>query len=297
MEVEEEFPLEERSKYEEEENDEYFETSFGEEPFFDDPSEELHPLIFDPLSKEPLENQLKGIEKAKRIFLYKLFDKQLSPSYGEKCKNLFSRLELKTSGPNGQDQLLFDGDVAARKSKGQGYEKELSSFQLSRFEATVQEAIQEHDSTSLGKFEMELEKKFNIQDLTPEALRKEYNRRVTKREIAFDGTSGEPIFLLKDGDETRLLKFRQFARRNLFLFAGVAIALASAITAVILVTRRAVRDTGSKFKTRDKEKGETDIIPSEEKEREIIPQTADFVSDNLLTILGVLLLVLFLSKR
>ena len=158
MEVEEEFPLEEKNEREDEEEG-YFETFFGgnEEPFFDDPSQELRSLIFDPLSEEPVENQLKGMEKAKRIFLFKLFDKQLSPSYGEKCKNLFSRLELKTSGPNGQDQLFFDGDVVARERKGQGYEKELGSFQLSRFEATVQEAVREHDATSLGKFERELE--------------------------------------------------------------------------------------------------------------------------------------------
>ena len=68
----------------------------------------------------PADDQLRGIEKAKRIFLYKLFDKQLGPSYGDKCKNLFGRLELKTTGINGEDMLLFDGDIVARKKKGEG---------------------------------------------------------------------------------------------------------------------------------------------------------------------------------
>ena len=149
--MEENIPLEEKNKWGEDEEGYFLKTSFY-------PNDEPQSLISDPWSEVPAETQLRGIEKAKRIFLYKLFDKQLAPSYGDKCKNLFNRLELKTTGVNGEDMLLFDGDVVARKRKGQGYERELGSFQLSRFEATMQDAIQEHDATPLGKFEAEMEK-------------------------------------------------------------------------------------------------------------------------------------------
>ena len=155
----------------------------------------------------PANVQLKGIEKAKRIFLYKIFDKQLSPSYSEKCKNLFNRLELKTTGVNGEDMLLFDGEIVARKKKGEGYQRELGSFRLSRFEALVKEAVDEYDATRLGRFEVELENKFGIEDMVPKALEKEYKKRIARY-----------IFLLKDSDETRLLKFQQFARKYLFFW-------------------------------------------------------------------------------
>ena len=264
----EDIPLQEGKGWEDKDGEgRFLETSFinDYEPFFGDPSDELQSLIFHPWSEVPAEDQLQNIEKSKRIFLYKLFDKQLSPSYGEKCKILFNRLELKTTGVNGKDMLLFDGEVVARKRKGGGYQRELGSFQLSRFEALLKEAVDEYDTTPLGKFEREMEDKFGIEDMTPKALEKEYKRRVARQEIAFD-EDGEPIFLLKDSDETRLLKFRQFARRNLFLFAGVAIAIASAITAAILVTRQALRRMAKRFERKDgRVIPSNKITPSEEK--------------------------------
>ena len=200
----------------------------------------------------PADVQLKGIEKAKRIFL---------------CKSSFNRLELKTTGANGEDMLLLDGEIVARKRKGEGYQRELGSFQLSRFEALVKEAVDEYDATPLGKFERELEDKFGIEDMVPKALEKEYKKRVARREIAFD-EDNQPIFLLKDNDETRLLRFRQFARKYLFLFAGVAITIARALTAVILVTRQALRKTAKRFE-RQKGTSSDKITPSHEEVEEL----------------------------
>ena len=131
-------------------------TSFGgREPFFDDPAEEPQSLVFGPWSKVPAEDQLKRIDRSKRIFLYKLYDKQLSSSYGQKCKELFNRLELRTTGVNGEDMLLFDGNLVAIKKKGEGYQENLGSSQLDRFKIALEEAISEHDASPLGKFEKE----------------------------------------------------------------------------------------------------------------------------------------------
>ena len=157
------------------------ETSFGgDEPVFDDPREEFQALIYDPWSDMPADKQLEGIDKSKRIFLYKLYDKQLSPSYGGKCKILFNRLELQTTGVNGEDILLFDGNVITRRKKGEGYQTELGSLQLSRFQAFLREAVDEYDETNLGKFERAMEDMFGIEDMIPKALEKEYRRRVAK---------------------------------------------------------------------------------------------------------------------
>ena len=270
---EENIPLEEKNEWEEDEEGYFLETSFGgrHEPFYDDPNDEPQSLIFYPWSEVPAETQLKEIEKAKRIFLYKIFDKQLSPSYSDKCKNLFNRLELKTTGVNGEDMLLFDGEIVARKKKGEGYQRELGSFQLSRFEALFKEAVDEYDTTPLGKFERELEDKFGIEEMVPK--------------------DGEPIFLLRDSDETRLLRFRQFARKYLFLFAGVAIAVASALTAIILVTRQALKKTAKRFK-RQKVSPSDKIVPSQEEREgggEIIPDSLNWLSDNLLIVVEIVI--------
>ena len=174
----------------------------------------------------------------------------------------------------------------------------MGSFQLSRFEIAVQEAVQEHNATPLGKFERELEDKFGIQDLVPRALEKEYNKRVARREIRFD-QHGQPVFTLKDNDETRLLSFRQFARRNFFLFAGVAIAIASAVTAAILVTRQALRKAGKRLK-REEVIPSNKIVPVQGGESgggQIVPNTLDSVSNNLLTVVGAILFLLFLSRN
>ena len=201
------------------------------------------------------------------------------------------------SEANDEVWLLFDGDIVARKRKGQGYERELGSFPLSRFEITVQEATQEHDATPLGKFEREMEDKFGIQDMLPERLEEEYRKRVARREIAFD-QDGQPIFMLREDDNTRLLRFRQFARKYLFLLSGIAITIASAITAVILVMRQALRKTAKSFKKDEKTGGVvpfTDITPSQGG-GQIVPDTLDWVSVNLLVVVGMVLLFLFLLK-
>ena len=130
--IEENIPLEERNEWQEDEEGYFLETSFGgtDEPFFDDPDDEPQSLIFDPWSEVPADAQLKGIEKAKRIFLYKIFDKQLSPSYSE---NLFNHLELKTTGVNGEDMLLFDGEIVARKKKRKGIPTRIGFFSTFMF--------------------------------------------------------------------------------------------------------------------------------------------------------------------
>ena len=126
--------------------------------------------------------------------------------------------------------------------------------------------------------------------MVPKALEKGYKKRVARREIAFD-EDNEPIFLLKDSDETRLLRFRQFARKYLFLFAGVAIAVASALTAIILVTRQALRKTAKRFK-RQKASPSDKIVPSQEERGdggEIIPDSLNWLSDNLLIVVGIVI--------
>ena len=194
--------------------------------------------------------------------------------------------------------LLFDGNLVAIKKKGEGYQENLGSSQLGRFKIVLEEAISEHDASPLGKFEKELEEKFGIQDMTPKALEKEY-KRVARREIGFD-QDGEPVFKLNENDETRLLRFRQFACKYLFLFSGVAIAIASAITAAFLVTRQALKRIAKRFK-RDEKSGKVvpswNLIPSEEKGGGVVPSTLDWLSDNLLAVLGAVLLFLFFYKR
>ena len=131
--------------------------------------------------------------------------------------------------------------------------------------------------------------------MTPKALEKEYKKRVAKREIAFDNTD-EPIFLLKDSDETKLLRFQQFARKYFFFFGGVAIAVASALTGVILVTRQALKKTAKRFKRQKVTPSK--IVPSQGEKggEEIVPDTLNWVSENLLVVVGIVLFLLFLYK-
>ena len=109
--------------------------------------------------------------------------------------------------------------------------------------------------------------------MTPKALEKEY-KQVARREIGFD-QDGEPVFKL-------------------------AIAIASAITAAILVTRQALKRMAKRFK-RDEKSGKVvpswNLIPSEEKGGGVVPSTLDWLSDNLLAVLGAVLLFLFFYKR
>ena len=158
----------------------------------------------------------------------------------------------------------------------------------------------EHDESELGQFEMELEVRFGIEDLTPEQLEREFKRRVARKEVTRDEQTGKITFRLRTDDRTNLLLFKQFAKRYLFLFSGVAIVIASALTAVIIVTRQAIRDTGKSFKSK-KNAGKGDTTPGEDigpsGGGEIIPDTLDWVSDNLLTVTGLIILALLLYNR
>ena len=241
----EEIPLEEREVSEEDEFHDA-ETSFGE---LSDLWEDLRdddpvPIVLSDLDFKPgggVDHILKEVKRVKRIFLLKLFDKQLDPSYGEKTSSLFNRLSVKYQRDGGGTPIAylfnFDLDVVGAWVEGEGYIKNTDSPRFQEFEELVRDTVAEHDATPLGRFERQLEEQFGIEHLKPSVLREEFDRKLKRGEIIYDKESGEVTFDMRVDDCSRLLRFKQFAKRNLFLFSGLAITIAAALTAVILVVR------------------------------------------------------------
>ena len=107
-------------------------------------------------------------------------------------------------------------------------------------------------------------------------------------------------FRFRENDLTRLERFKQWARRNLLGLSGLAIVVTSAITAVILVTRQALKKTAKDMSLKDKGEGKEEGGGDEETDWSPIQPAADsfdWLSDNLLFMSLRLALVLYTQKR
>ena len=250
---EEEIPLLEHEEIGED-NQGYEETSFIEEQRQDtldwDSYTGNDPVLFENinLNNDP-EEFIRQKTKATRVFFYKLFDEQYDPKFGDTQKQLFNRLDIKTTGINGEAMLLFDGNLVVCFEKGKGYFKEEGSPKYERLEELVKRCNEEFSETPMGKFR-DYAKTMCI-EYTPDKLIKEYNKRVARRQIRIE-KGGNVTISIKWDDEPRLERFKTFVRKNLFLISGAAIAIASAITAVILVMRQSLKRTAKDLSDRVK---------------------------------------------
>ena len=108
---EEDIPLLERDETEED-NEGYVETSFigqeRQEQLDWDDYNGPEAVSFEELDlKGDPQKFLEQKRKVTRIFLFKLFDEQYDPRFGDKQKELFNRVELKTTSVNGETMLLL----------------------------------------------------------------------------------------------------------------------------------------------------------------------------------------------
>ena len=133
----------------------------------------------------------------------------------------------------------------------------------------------------MGKFSEYLDRK-GIEYL-PDKLIKEF-RRVARKEIVIDGDN--VTFRIKWDYKLSLDRFKTFVRKNLFLISGILIAVASAVTAVVLVIKQSLKGTARRWSNADKGGGggkggdegeETDWTPLKPAARAL-----DWLSDNLI---------------
>ena len=111
------------------------------------------------------------------------------------------------------------------------------------FRRLTKEAQDEFDYTPFGRYRNYLERtglvpkdiiRSTLIDLFEDERRNRSSARYNKKDVALN-------IELTENDLTWLEHFKKFVRNNLFLLSGVAITVASAITAIILTTRQALK--------------------------------------------------------
>ena len=114
---------------------------------------------------------------------------------------------------------------------------------ISEFQKAA-EAQEEFDNTPLGRFKNQLEDEQGLFDIDRKTLQGMYeNQQLLNPEVRYNnGDERVELPDLSANDLVRLEKFKQWARKSLFILSGVAIAVASAITAVVLVMRSTLKE-------------------------------------------------------
>ena len=247
-------------------------------------------------TSEHLELRKKVLTKVKSIIFYRIFKESFDPEFGDKMSELFRKMDLITDENNEVLEIRFEGSVVGWHSDGEGYtisdEDPSRDSAVSRFRRLASEAQSEFEETDLGKYRIWLEDQ-GIEDTTPGDL---------KRLFAFERRN------FSENDLTRLERFKQFARRNLFFLSGLAIVIASAITAVILTARQGLRRASKSVRKGDKkgggssgDKGEVldgdDLTPSGQTPRDAISGFLSWLSDNLIFVTFLIVLTLLLLRE
>ena len=146
---------------------------------------------------------------------------------------------------------------------------------MKKFQDAVNKCLEEFDKTPLGVFKNKLEEKQGLFNVDRDTLQQMYdlqieidqnkllgldkikeldnqeeeysdNRRKIWKKTLID------VENLKVNDLVRLEKFKRWAKKNLFVLSGVAIAVAGAIRAIVMVTRSALRKGSTAAKQAEK---------------------------------------------
>ena len=174
----------------------------------------------------------------KQEILFKVFDTFFDPRFGHKSTKLLNRLTLITEGDSGIiTEVRYDGQKVTGLVDG----KYVMTIRPShKFVKDANNARQEFDATQLGQYDRYLEKQ-GLQDTPPDTLIRLYREHMEiNPEARFRNCEAVGDVYNLNGN-IRLEKFKRWARKNVFLLSGLAIAIASAITAVILVTRQVLK--------------------------------------------------------
>ena len=223
---------------------------------------------------------------------------------------LFRKRDLITDENDEVLEVRFEGSLVGWHSDGEGYtlsdEDPSRDSAVSRFKQLTSEAQSEFEETDLGKYRLWSEDR-GIEGTTPGDLKHLFAFKRRNKPIAhFDGKYVSLNF--SENDLSRLEKFNQFARRNLFFLSGLAIVIVSAITAVILTARQGLWGASKSVKKGDKkgggssgDKGEVidgdDLTPSGQTPRDVIPKFLSWLSDNLIFVTSLIVLTLLLGER
>ena len=225
-------------------------------------------------SGEPSERErIRQSVRDSQAALIVLFEGEYNPSYGPDSRYLFDNTKVIFSD-GVIEGVTFIGKKVAEVRDGRLVFSKPSAY-LKRFKDTAMKAQDEFESTPLSMFRQTIEEDGGVKDIPLRELREIANLQVEIEDSFLPEVNGETtkermkrvmrrVFRrprLSENDLLRLERFKRWARRNLFLLSGIAIVVASALTAVILVLKGSLRATSKKLK---EAKRPTPVEPSED---------------------------------
>ena len=239
-----------------------------------------------------------------------LFEGEYNPSYGPESRYLFDN--TKVLFVDGKiEGVTFIGKKVAEVKDGKLVFAKPSAY-LTRFQDAAMRAEDEFEATPLAMFHQTMEEEEGgVEDIPLVELRDIARLQLEIEDSFLPEVNGETraqrtkrvmerVFRrprLSENDLLRLERFKSWARRNLFLISGIAIVVASALTAVILVIKGSLRAGSKKLKEAKRPKP---VDPSDDPLAPIInwivyggSKALNFASQHLwvLALVGVLLVM------
>ena len=241
-----------------------------------------------PLGDEPTVRQkIEQESRDKLVALSVIFDDSFDPT-SESAKYLLDNIAVEKGPENEQfKRVLFIGqEVVFRDVKP--YFSQLSR-KLQLFKSKANDAMQEFDQSESGQFNQLVEIEESLLPRVEGETKRQHAKRVLRNLLK------RPK--LDENEMLRLQSFKEWAKRNLFVLSGVAIAIASAITAVILVMKRALRSSSKVFKKQTKLDPKTSpIAPFYNWILDGGSKALEFASKNLFVSVFVVLLLFYFWK-
>ena len=311
----EEYEVQDRNVGEEEEDAEEEETSFMDADddfyrFLVDGPREYHKTNLGSDSVPVFQARSEKQYKAKQEVLYKLFGETFDRRFGDKMTFFMNKTKpiVENIGPK---KFITGLEYNGKKVAQYLDEKYVLTGDSQQFALDAQAAQEEFENTPMGRYCGYLRDQ-GLMDVSPNKLhelydfdRTEESRVRFKRGQLFGGDDSVDIrtFGRPFSDMERLEIFKQRMRRA-GIVGAFAVVLASTITAITVLTRKAGRSTTKAIASNEKEVVKAvkqvpivaSIAPVVRKTMQVAKHTTEVVSDNL-WIVVIPLAILYLSSE